>query len=135
MVDFLFNANTMVGIGAVIFSITYFISQILRGNTQGGVDLAKLYKEQRDEQTEINKGFQAKITAMTHEMGEIRGINTTLQKQLDQYNKLLGPAGELLGTLQELREAAKVSNEALKFMQDAREGKLSLTADVNVKPK
>lgn len=139
MFEFLSNANTLVGIGAVIFALSYTFTSVRGGNIKGVQEraeaaekLAETYEKRFDEQVRINEALRLELGTLRQEIGKLQGLHQANESKIKEYMELLGPSGELQATLKHLNEAAKVSKLAVDFMKDIREGKLSLPSTTSV---
>src|SRR3990167_7966985 len=102
MFDFLFNANTLVGIGAVIFALSYTFSQVRAGSQKNSSDVILIYKEQIEAQKIVIADLQNQVNKMQQDIGKLQGLHEANEKKIKEYMDLLGPSGELKDTLSKL---------------------------------
>lgn len=139
LTEFIFNANTLVGIGAVIIALAYTYSQIRTGFGKASTELISLYQTQLEAQKEVNKNLQEQVNIMRQDLGKLQGLYEASEKKIKEYMELFGPAGELKTTLAKLEEASLIATKAEEFMNSFPKvlenlvKKTTLTAEVKAK--
>lgn len=132
MLNFLGNANTLVGIGAVIFAISYTVAQFRSGSQKNSSDVIAIYKEQIEAQKIVIADLQAQVNKMQQDIGKLQGLHEANEKKIKEYMELLGPSGELKSVLDKIAKSLPVAEEAMAFMTDVREGKLASPSKTSV---
>lgn len=140
MLDFLFNANSLVGIGAVIFALSYTYSNIRSGSQKSNIEVIAIYKDQIEAQKAVIADLQNQVNKMQQDIGKLQGLHEANEKKIKEYMDLLGPSGELKATLKELRTSSEIipqvkefMNQQSDFIKSFQKGEIGLTAEVKAK--
>lgn len=127
VLDFILSSNTLIGIGTVIFAVSYVIKNLILGNSKAEEEANKVEEKATAAARLLLETYEKQVIFERSERSKLQEqINLTqkqlgnLQGQLDTYKRIVeNRSPELESTLKTLLD---VANEALIFMKEVREG-------------
>lgn len=114
----LFTMETLIGIAALIFSVSYTWSSWANGSIKSNKDLIDTLTKELIAQKELNKSYQDQINHLTEELGKMKGINEQTYQRLQEYTAIIANRDPKLE--ETLTFIKKVATDAEIFMKDMR---------------
>lgn len=116
-VDF-FSTNTLLGLGAIILSLSYLWSVWKDGAGKASKELLETLKAQYETQRKINEDLQKQMNAMRQELGRLQGVNEQNEKKIKEYMDIIANRSPLLE--KSIEELLKVGKETRQYMIEGR---------------
>ncbi len=146
LLHFISNSNTLIGIGTVIFAISYIIRNFVLGTSsaeekanaiesktiQATKTLTDTYERQLGFEREERTKMQDRMLGLEKQISEMQGKLTAYQELIKNPVSLEESIKSLTETMQKVAETTYIAAEASKFMQDVRSGRLEFPKQSSV---